>query len=211
MAQRLAVLASGGGSNFRAILHAIGTGILPLTCPLLISNTPRAGALRIARDHGCTAVVLDSSGDGHANALLKLLKKHRIDLIALAGYLKKVPPVVVAAYRHRMLNIHPALLPDFGGAGYYGMRVHAAVLASGAQQSGATVHFVDNEYDTGPILLQDRVPVMPDDTPAKLAKRVLALEHRLYPQALQLLAQGLVRIDGRQVFIHNELRDQATN
>jgi len=156
-------------------------------------------------------VVLDSSGDGHANALLKLLKKHRIDLIALAGYLKKVPPVVVAAYRHRMLNIHPALLPDFGGAGYYGMRVHAAVLASGAQQSGATVHFVDNEYDTGPILLQDRVPVMPDDTPAKLAKRVLALEHRLYPQALQLLAQGLVRIDGRQVFIHNELRDQATN
>jgi len=156
-------------------------------------------------------VVLDSSGDGHADALLKLLKKHRIDLIALAGYLKKVPPVVVAAYRHRMLNIHPALLPDFGGAGYYGMRVHAAVLASGAQQSGATVHFVDNEYDTGPILLQDRVPVMPDDTPAKLAKRVLALEHRLYPQALQLLAQGLVRIDGRQVFIHNELRDQATN
>jgi len=207
MTQRLAVLASGGGSNFRAILHAIGTEILTLTCPLLISDNSRAGALRIARDHGCTAAVMDPRQAEHAEALLNLLGKHRIDFIALAGYLKKVPPAVVAAYRHRMLNIHPALLPDFGGPGYYGMRVHAAVLAAGAQQSGATVHFVDDEYDTGPILLQERVPVMPEDTPTTLATRVLALEHRLYPRALQLLAEGLVHLDGRQVFIRSEARD----
>ncbi len=205
MMQRLAVLASGSGSNFRAILQAIEAETLPLSCPLLVSNTHRAAALAIASDYGCEAVVLKprefSHEQAYADALLGLFGQHKIELVALAGYLKKVPPRVVAAFRHRMVNIHPALLPDFGGRGLYGRHVHAAVLAAAAKQSGATVHFVDEEFDTGPIILQERVPVLPHDTPASLAARVLAVEHQLYPKALCLLAQGKVCVHGRQVTV----------
>ncbi len=205
MVQHLAVLASGGGSNFRAILRAIESGTLPLACPLLVSNTPRAGALAIAREHGCAAVVLnprdyDREAD-YTDALIGLLEQYRIDLVALAGYLRKIPARVVAAFRHRMVNIHPALLPDFGGPGLYGRQVHAAVLASGVRQSGATIHFVDEEYDTGPIILQAQVPILPGDTPETLAARVLSEEHRLYPRVLGLLARGRISVNGRQVAV----------
>ena len=203
--QRLAVMASGGGSNFRAILRAIDTGTLPLACPLLVSNTPKAGALGIARNHGRHAIVLNPRDFHHestyAAALLDLFRQHHIDLVALAGYLKKIPTEVVAAFRHRMINIHPALLPDFGGQGLYGRHVHTAVLAAGATESGATIHFVDEQYDTGPIILQERVPVLPDDTPESLGARVLSLEHTLYPRALRLLAQRMISVSDRQVSI----------
>lgn len=205
MMQSLAVMASGSGSNFRAILKAIESGALPLVCPLLVSNTRRAGALAIARAHGCRAVVLNprafADECSYADALLGLFRQHRIELVALAGYLKKIPPMVVAAYRHRMVNIHPALLPDFGGRGLYGRHVHAAVLSARAAESGATVHFVDEQYDTGPVILQQRVAVLPDDTPDSLAARVLAVEHKLYPKALRLLALGRIHVDGRKVSI----------
>ena len=183
---RLAVFASGGGSNLQAILDCGDFNIV-----LVVSNTPRAGALERARRAGVDTAVLDPAGycgeAAYVAALIAALDDRDVDAIALAGYLRKIPAAVVAAYRGSMVNIHPALLPAFGGKGLYGRRVHEAVIKAGVRESGATVHFVDEEYDTGPILLQDSVPVYPDDTPDSLAGRVLALEHALYPRALRLL------------------------
>ena len=198
-------MASGSGSNYEAILQATHSGVLPLDCPLLISNTPSAGALHIAVSHGCSPQVLNPrmypSESHYTDALLGVLREHRIDYVALAGYLRKIPAPVVTAFRHRMVNIHPALLPAFGGKGLYGRRVHAAVLQAGVAVSGATVHFVDEHYDTGPIILQQSVPVLAHDTPSSLAARVLAIEHVLYPRALRLLALGRVRVQDRTVTI----------
>ena len=137
----------------------------------------------------------------YTEALLDLLDRHGIDFIALAGYMKKIPSTVVERFRGRMLNMHPALLPAFGGQGMYGRRVHEAVLAYGVRWTGATVHLVDEDYDTGPIVLQEPVPVRPDDTAATLAARVLEAEHRLYPEALRLFAEGRIRVEGRRVVI----------
>ncbi len=183
---RLAVFASGGGSNLQAILDCGEFNVV-----LVLSNTPRAGALQRARRAGVDTAILDPAGfpgeDAYVAALMAALRDRGVDAIALAGYLRKIPAAVVAAYRGSMVNIHPALLPAFGGKGLYGRRVHEAVIEAGVQESGATVHFVDEEYDTGPILLQESVPVYPDDTPDTLANRVLAVEHSLYPRALRLL------------------------
>jgi formyltetrahydrofolate-dependent phosphoribosylglycinamide formyltransferase len=146
---------------------------------LVLSNRAEAGGLEIARRNDVPTLVLADPAD--ASAWLDGLARNRIDLVVLAGYLKLVPAPVVHRYRGRMINIHPALLPAFGGPGMYGLRVHEAVLALGASVSGATVHLVDEVYDRGPILAQARVPVLPGDTPATLAERVLAVEHRLLP------------------------------
>jgi folate-dependent phosphoribosylglycinamide formyltransferase PurN len=126
-----------------------------------------------------------------ARDTLQLLARHRVDVILLAGYVRLVPAAVVARYRGRMLNVHPALLPAFGGKGMYGRRVHAAVLESGAGETGATVHFVDEHYDRGPVVAQRRVPVLPDDTPESLAARVLAVEHELYPAAVDHVCEAI--------------------
>lgn len=133
------------------------------------------------------------SEDAHAQALLELLKKHQIDLICLAGYLAKVPDKVVRAYQGRIINIHPALLPKFGGKGFYGKNVHEAVLAVKEKESGATVHYVDEEYDHGSIILQKKVPVLPADTPETLAQRVHQVEYEIYPQAIKLVLEKLAR------------------
>lgn len=202
---RLAVFASGGGTNFQAILDAVKSGTLPITVALCLSNTPKAGALARAERHGIPTAVLDprdfEAEASYVAALRGVLGEHGVDFIALAGYMCKIPAAVVAAFRGRMLNIHPALLPAFGGKGLYGRRVHEAVLAYGARWSGATVHLVDEEYDTGPIVLQEPIPVLPGDTPETLAARTLRVEHRLYPQALRLFAEGRVTVDGRIVWI----------
>lgn len=202
---RLAVFASGGGTNFQAILDAIDAGDLPAEVVCCVSNTPTAGALdRAARQDIPTVVLEPSSFEAPApfgRALLETLSAHDATFVALAGYMQKIPPAVVDEYRGRMTNIHPALLPAFGGQGMYGMHVHRAVLNYGVHWSGATVHLVDEEYDHGPIVLQDPVPVYADDTPEALADRVRAVEHRLYPEALRLFAQGRVRQDGRTVWI----------
>ena len=136
-----------------------------------------------------------------AAAMLQLLKEHDVQLIALAGYLKKIPVSVVREYRNRILNIHPALLPSFGGHGMYGHFVHEAVIASGAKLSGATVHLVDEEYDRGPIVLQKSVPVEPGDTPESLAARVLHVEHEIFPLALQAFVDNRVIIRERSAWI----------
>ncbi|HLA64069.1 MAG TPA: phosphoribosylglycinamide formyltransferase [Rhodothermales bacterium] len=202
---RLAVFASGGGSNFGAILDAVAAGRLPAEVVVLVADREGIGALARADAAGVSSIVLPPSAYPDATAfgeaLLAALDAHGADFIALAGYLKKVPEAVVARFRHRMLNVHPALLPAFGGHGLYGRRVHEAVLAYGAKVSGATVHLVDAEYDTGPVVLQACVPVEDGDTPETLAARVLGQEHTLFPEALSLFAQGLVYVDGRVVRI----------
>jgi phosphoribosylglycinamide formyltransferase-1 len=178
MPMRVAVAISGRGSNLAALIAALPPRS-PAEIGLVLSNRATAGGLELARAHGIPTLVLADPGD--AAVWTVALAAHRIDLVVLAGYLKLVPPRVVDRYRGRILNIHPALLPAFGGPGMYGHRVHEAVLAAGATVTGATVHLVDEVYDRGPILAQARVAVQPDDTPERLAERVLEAEHRLLP------------------------------
>jgi len=202
---KLAVFASGGGSNFQAIIDACEAGSLPLDIVLCLSNKESAGALDRARRHGIPAAVRmpHQYADEalYVAALQSVLRHHDVNFVALAGYMKKVPSGIVRAYHNRMLNIHPALLPAFGGRGMYGRHVHEAALAYGVRWTGATVHLVDEAYDTGPVVLQEPVPVAADDTPETLAARVLETEHRLFPEALRLFARGRVSVDGRMVRI----------
>lgn len=184
---RVAVLASGSGSNLQALLDACRPPA-PAVVVLVASNNPAAGALDRAHRAGVATHVLENPADGPA--LVNLLRAHRVDLVVLAGYLKRVPGKVIQAFRDRILNIHPALLPAFGGPGMYGQRVHQAVLASGATLSGATVHIVDEEYDRGPIVAQWPVPVEPGDTAVSLAQRVLAVEHELLPAVVLAAARA---------------------
>jgi phosphoribosylglycinamide formyltransferase-1 len=202
----IGVFASGRGSNFQAILDAIQRGTLPARVTLLLSNKGDAGALEIAREHAIPTVHLSQKQfpdeAQFAAAMMNALKQHDVQFIALAGYLKKIPSSVVREYRNRILNVHPALLPAFGGAGMYGHFVHEAVLASGAKISGVTVHLVDEEYDRGPIVLQQAVPVMEEDTPETLAARVLTIEHEVFPLALKAFAENRITIRERTAWIH---------
>ena len=183
---RVAVLVSGGGTNLQALLDALHDSPIAQVARV-ISNRPDAGALERARRAGVPTTVLRDANDP-AEVLSALAGAQ---LVVLAGYLKLVHASVVARFRGRMINIHPALLPDFGGPGMYGHRVHEAVLASGAKESGATVHFVDEDFDRGEIIAQERVPVSPTDTPESLAVRVLEAEHRLLPKVVLELAQRI--------------------
>lgn len=181
MTMRVAVAVSGRGSNLEALFRALPPDA-PARIVLVVSDRAEAPALDCARAHGVTAVALNDPAD--AAEWLVHLERYQVDLVVLAGYLKLVPAVVVTRYRNRIINIHPALLPNFGGRGMYGRRVHEAVLASGARESGATVHLVDEVYDRGAVLAQARVPVLPGDTPDRLAARVLEAEHRLLPSVV---------------------------
>ena len=185
---RVAVLVSGGGTNLQALIDALGGALTaPARISRVISNRPDAGALERARRAGIPTTVLRDPLD--SAELLAAIGDAQ--LVVLAGYLKLVPAAVVARFRQRMVNIHPALLPEFGGPGMYGRRVHEAVLASRATESGATVHYVDEQYDRGPIVAQRRVPVQPDDTADTLAQRVLAAEHELLPEVVLDLARRM--------------------
>lgn len=194
----LGFLASHGGSNMQAILDACRSGEIPARPALLICNNRKAGALERAASFGLPAKVINQSThpDDAARdaAILDAMKKAGVDLIILAGYMKKIGPRTLEAYQHRIVNIHPALLPKFGGQGMYGMRVHEAVLAAGETESGATVHVIDAAYDEGPILQQARVPVLPTDTPESLQARVLEQEHRLYPDTIAKIARGEIQL-----------------
>jgi phosphoribosylglycinamide formyltransferase-1 len=195
---RIAVFASGGGSNFQAIVDAQKSGQSDIDVTLCVTNNRDAGVLARAKSEGIETLVISSAsfGDsgGFSTALLQELTSRNIELIALAGYMKKIPSALVRAFPDRILNIHPSLLPAFGGKGMYGHRVHEAVINSGAKSTGATVHVVDNEYDTGRIVLQREVPVLPEDTPEVLAARVLSVEHELYPDAINLALAALSTI-----------------
>lgn len=193
----IAVFASGRGSNFRAILESIKAGnIKNARICLVISNNSGAGALQIAREESIPALHISRmqfpSEDDYTNSILNALEKHTINFIALAGYMKKIDPRIVRKYKNRIVNIHPALLPKYGGEGMYGIHVHEAVIASRDRESGATVHIVDEAYDRGSIVLQKKVPVDPNDTAESLAGKVLAVEHQLYPEVIRLFAEWKV-------------------
>ena len=185
MPMRVAVCVSGGGSNLGALLAAFPPGS-EAEIVLVLSDRAEAGGLARARARGVPAVTLSDPASGAE--WRRHLEAHRVELVVLAGYLKLVPADVVSAWRGRIVNVHPALLPAFGGPGMYGLRVHRAVLASGASESGASVHLVDEVYDRGAVLAQARVPVEPGDTPERLAARVLAAEHRLLPAVVRAAA-----------------------
>lgn len=186
-------MASGSGTNLQAILDRARAGTLGAEVVLVVCNNREAMALERARTAGVPAVHWSETKAGSPEIfgaeLLRMFREAEVELVVLAGYMKLVPQEVVEAYRGRMLNIHPALLPKFGGKGFFGMRVHEAVLAAGETESGATVHFVDSEYDRGRIFLQRRVPVLPNDTPDRLRQRVLAVEHDLLPDAIAQFAR----------------------
>ncbi len=181
MPMRIAVAISGRGSNLEALLRALRPGA-PAEIVLVISDRADAAGLSYAASRGIPAHVLSDHAD--PAVWLRLLSQHKIDLVVLAGYLKLVPAPVIAAYRGRIINTHPALLPAFGGKGMYGERVHRSVLASGVRETGATIHLVDEVYDRGEVLAEVRVPVLPNDTAERLAARVLEVEHRLLPAAV---------------------------
>jgi len=187
MTYRIAVCVSGGGSNLQALLDRL-RGETSARVALVLSDRAEAGGLERARKAGIPAEVLSDPSD--ASEWITRLGRRDVDLVVLAGFLKLVPAGVVQKFGGRIINVHPALLPDFGGAGMYGRRVHAAVLASGARESGPTVHLVDEEYDRGTILAQRRVPVLPGDTPETLAARVLEAEHRLLPDVVLAAARA---------------------
>jgi phosphoribosylglycinamide formyltransferase-1 len=196
---RIGFLASHNGSNMQAIIDAIKKGELDAIPCVVISNNSNAFALERARREGIPAYHISSkhfeTEEELDDAILETLLKHDVNIVCLAGYMKKVGPKVLRHFKNRVLNIHPALLPKFGGKGMYGKFVHEAVLKAGETQSGCTVHLVDEIYDHGRILGQKVVPVYPDDTVETLSARVLEQEHKLYPEVLQKIAKGEIQLD----------------
>ncbi len=185
---RIGVFASGGGSNLQSILDRIRSGELPVEIGFVLSNNSKSGALEKAKAYGAHAYhvsgVTEGSEDSATARMIQLVRSHAIDLLVLAGYMKKVPTALLAELKNRILNIHPALLPAFGGEGFYGSKVHAGVIARGAQFSGITIHMVNDAYDEGQIVLQRVVPVPLGCTPDELAARVLVCEHSYYWQVI---------------------------
>jgi len=200
--KRVAVLVSGGGSNLQSLLDGATEAV---EYALVLSNKPDAFALRRAAAAGVpTAVVRFEDFPDRADfteEIVRRLQAGEMDLVCLAGFNRILSPAFTEAYPFRVMNVHPALLPAFGGVGMYGHHVHEAVLASGARFSGATVHFVTSETDRGPIIIQDVVPVLDDDTPETLAARALEAEHRIYPEAVRLYAEDRLSIKGNRVAV----------
>ena len=196
---RLGALASHGGTNLQAIIDACKEGRLDATVSAVVSNNSGATALERARRDGIPAYHLSQvthPGDGELDrAILEVLESHEVKLVLLAGYMKKLGSGVLSRYRGRVLNIHPALLPKFGGNGMYGRFVHEAVLAAGEKVTGVTIHVVDDQYDHGPIVAQCQVPVLEEDTPDSLSERVLRREHEFYVETIQRIRSGEIDLD----------------
>ena len=196
---RLGFLASHRGSNMQAIIDACKERLLNADPVVVISNNGSSGALDRAASEGIPAYHISVRNypdpDMLDRAMCDILHKHRVDLVVLAGYMKKIGPETLAAYSGRIINIHPALLPKHGGKGMYGMKVHEQVLASGDTETGATVHLVADDYDTGRILARQSVPVLEHDTAETLAERVLQIEHRLYVDTLSRIVNGEILLD----------------
>ena len=188
MPTRLAVLASGRGSNLQAIIDHFDNIARERVANVVLVASNRADSPALIRAATASIDIANFDADDDGSELLALLRKSRVDIVVLAGYLKRIPPSVIHEYASRIINIHPALLPAFGGEGMYGARVHEAVITSGARESGVTVHLVDDDYDRGPIVAQWRVPVEKSDTPESLAARVLAVEHVVYPRVIEMVA-----------------------
>ena len=205
MSVRIAVLCSGGGTNLHALIDAQEAGQIDGKIVLVLSNASKAYALERARKHGIEDKFISKKQLGSDvafnDAILAELRRVRAELVVLAGYLPIVGEQIVRAYEHRIINIHPALIPAFCGPGMYGHHVHEAVLAYGAKISGATTHFVDEQVDHGGVIMQASVPVLEDDTPDTLAARVLTVEHRILPESVSLFCAGKLGVDGRRVHV----------
>ncbi|MBC8181215.1 phosphoribosylglycinamide formyltransferase [candidate division KSB1 bacterium] len=202
---KIAVLASGRGSNFKAVLDNIKQGKLNAEICVVISNKKSAGALEIARENQIPAFFVSAKQlpeqSDFDDRIMEILDETNANFIILAGYLKMIGKEIVRKYKNRILNIHPALLPSFGGKGMYGHFVHEAVLNYGCRVSGVTVHLVDEKYDTGLPIIQRCVPVKDSDTPETLAARVLKEEHKVFTEALRCFAENRIEIDGKKVKI----------
>ena len=200
--KNIAVFVSGGGSNFRAIHKQTLNGNIPGEIVLVVSNNPNCGAINYAEENALSTCIVNNTPysipDTRDYTLLQALLKAEIDLICLAGYMKLLPQNIVQQYKNKILNIHPALLPDFGGKGFYGMKVHEAVLKSGAEYSGVTVHFVDEKYDHGPIISQRKVKVLNTDNAEILAERVLKVEHELYPEVVKASCENRIIMENNK-------------
>ena len=202
---RIGVLASGNGTNLQAIIDACARGEIPGRVVVVVSNNPKARALERARRTGIPAVAMHHRAfpdrDTFDAKLAEILYSYEVDLICLAGFMRVLGSTFIRQFHERVMNIHPALLPAFGGLGMYGDRVHQTVLDSGVRVSGCTIHFANEAPDGGPIILQAVVPVHETDTAQTLAERVVAEEHRLYPEAVKLFAEGRLQVVGRRVRI----------
>jgi len=207
---RVAVLASGRGSNLQAVIDAIEAGWVQAQIVVVISNKKNAVALERARKHGLKDLFVDpkpfagrpDSREAYDQSLLEILQQHEVELVLLAGYMKIVTAVLVNAYANRMMNIHPSLLPSFPG-----LDVQKKAIDWGCKLAGCTVHFVTEGVDEGPIIIQAAVPILDGDTPDTLAARILVQEHKIYPRAVQLFAEGRLKVEGRRVFIDDAKPD----
>lgn len=206
--KRFAVFASGGGTDFQSLIDAQKEGRINAKICLLIAGKPGIGAVSRAEKNGIPVEVVQKSefetDYAFDIAIKDTLKKYAVDFAVLAGYLNILGEETVNAYRNKIINIHPALIPSFCGMGYYGSKVHEAVVASGVKLSGATVHFVDEAADNGPIIMQRSVPVFAEDTAEEVAARVLALEHEMLPEAVALMAEGRLEVIDNKVYIREE-------
>ena len=206
-ALRVAVLASGRGSNLQAVIDAIEAGTVQAKIVAVISNKKEAPALERARRQGLSSLFVDpkpyagrpDSREAYDRELLDVLRRHEVELVLLAGYMKIVTTALVEAFANRMMNIHPSLLPSFPG-----LDVQKKAIEWGCKLAGCTVHFVTEGVDEGPIILQAAVSILDDDTADTLAARILEQEHKIYPRAVQLFAEGRLRVEGRRVFIEGE-------
>ena len=200
----IGVLASGGGTDLQSIIDACGSGQIKGRVALVISNNPGAFALERGKKHGADSLAIDHRGktrEEHEREMAAEIDDRNIDLIVLAGYTRIFTPYFVKRYGHMMINIHPALLPDFGGPGYHGLKVHMAVLEAGRKESGCSVHFVTEEVDGGPVIWQMKVPVLDGDNPESLQERVLAKEHELLSLVVQWFSEGRVKVTDDMVEI----------
>lgn len=203
---RIAVFVSGGGSNLQSLIDAFRSGLIKGgIIALVFSNKENAYGLERAKAAGIKTLHCSPKNypgrEGFDLAVAEAMNTEMIDLICLAGYMRVLSKDFIDAFKGKIINIHPALLPDFGGEGMYGIHVHEAVLKGGVKETGCTVHFVDYGTDTGPVILQRRVPVMENDTPETLQKRVLIEEHLAYPEAVRLYCEGKIKTEGRKVTI----------
>lgn len=206
---KLGVLVSGGGSNLQAIIDAVRRHKIRAKISIVISSKADAYALTRAGKYQIPTMYMDPKiypdRDAYTRAITDELKRREVELVCLAGFMSILTAYLIQSFPAKIINIHPALLPAFGGVGMYGHHVHEAVLKSGAKYSGCTVHFVDEGCDTGPIILQQAVKVRDNDTAETLAKRILKYEHKIYPLAIKYFAEGKLRVDGNRVWI-KELR-----
>ena len=193
----IGVLISGGGTNLQAVIDGTESGEIKGQVKVVISSKQGAYGLERAKNHNIKAIC-----ETDEDKIIEILKENKIDLVVLAGYLKIISPKLVNEFRNKMINIHPSLIPSFCGAGFYGEKVHQGVIDYGAKVTGATVHFVDEGADTGPITMQDVVKVNQDDDAKTLAKRVLEVEHRILKESISLFCENKLKLQGRRVFIN---------